>query len=121
MTNLVELIKKHFNSLEPFIEDFTNTCYWRYSSKEDRVYYWLREDSQVMSTLNKEPVYRGDEIFAEKNPGQRIEIENYVIFTENDDCFYVFLKESELKTKAWWLYNHGKYNYNWATAEWIEI
>lgn len=121
MKKVTKFIKRHFNVSDPWIDSLINSGNWRHNTKEDRIYYWLDDCSQVMSTTNKEPVYRGDEILDERNPGQRFEYDKYVIFAGEDRCFLLFLKEAELKTKAWWLCTKGKYNCDWETAVWKEI
>jgi hypothetical protein len=121
MKEVAEFIKRHFNVSDPWIDSHINSGNWRHNAIEDRIYHWLTDYSQVMSTINKEPVYRGDEIFYEKNPGQRVEFDKYVVFAGEDRCFLLFLKEAELKTKAWWLLTKGKYNSDWESAEWKEI
>lgn len=120
-TYLDKLISEHFATEEqPYIEDFTNTFGWRYAPTTHEVFYYLHEKNQILSTLKREPVYCGDEIFSEKWIESRFDIEEFSIFEGPKDCFSVFLKENELITRAWWLFNE-KYSNNWNNAKWIEI
>lgn len=99
--------------------DFRHLGPWKHTGND--VSYLLLPEFQVMSTVEREPVFSGDFV-TEKDVGERRDLGSYVCFLDfKQNVLMIMDGENEIKTKAWWLRTKYRYSHDWATASWEEI
>jgi hypothetical protein len=92
---------------------------WKQSG--DMLSYYLVPDFQIMSTIEKEPVFTG-EFLSEDGLGTRHEIGDLVFFADRTENILIVLnKKDEITGKAWWLRREHRFSQDWSKAEWMEI
>ena len=89
-----------------------------------RLFYALDLDEQVMSTLDREPVFtgqfysddRGDESWERRDIGKYT-----IVISHSESHIFLLHRNTEITSRAWWLRTKNKYSRDWNNAEWIEI